>query len=55
MDKLIERVGKLRSRTEIKSKENHNNEYPTTSDMCSIDKNVAYLPYSLNLLLGSII
>ena len=54
MDRLIESVGKY-IRTEIKSMEHHNNKYPTTADMSSVDGNLAYLPHSLQLLLSSII
>lgn len=54
MDRLIETVGKF-IRTGIKSMERHKEEYPTSEDMCSVDSNVAYLPNSLQLLLGSII
>lgn len=54
MDRLIETVGKF-IRTEIKSMEHHKGEYPTTQDMRSVESNVAYLPNSLHLLLGSII
>ena len=54
MDRLIETVGKF-IRTEIKSMEHHKGEYPTTQDMRSVESNVAYLPNSLQLLLGSII
>ena len=54
MDKLIESVGKY-IRAEIKSMDHHNDEYPTSEDIRSVDRNVAYLPHSLQLLLGSII
>ncbi|MPC95446.1 hypothetical protein E2C01_090658 [Portunus trituberculatus] len=54
MDRLIETVEKF-IRTEIKSMEHHKGEYPTTQDMRSVESNVAYLPNSLQLLLGSII
>ena len=33
----------------------HNEEYPTSGDMRSVDSNVSYLPHSLQLLLSSII
>ena len=54
MDRLIESVAKY-IRTEIKSMEHHDNKYPTTADMGSVDGNVTYLPHSLQLLLGNII
>ena len=54
MDRLIETIGKF-IRTEIKSMELHNEEYPTSEEMRSVDSNVAYLPHSLQLLLSSII
>ena len=54
MDKLIEIVGKY-IRTEIKSMKHHNNMYPTTTEMSSLNGNFTYLPQSLQILLGSII
>ena len=54
MNRLIESVGKY-IRTEIKSMEHHDNKYPTTADITSVDGNATYLPPSLQLLLGSII
>ena len=44
MDRLIESVGKY-IRTEIKSMEHHDNKYPTTADITSVDGNVTYLPH----------
>ena len=52
MNRLIERAGK---RTEIKSMEHHDNKYPTTADINSVDGNATYLPRSLQLLPGRII
>ena len=54
MDRFIESVGKY-MRTEFKSMEHHDNKYPNTADINSVDGNATYLPPCLQLLLGSII
>ena len=55
MDRLIKSVVGKYIRTEIKSMEHHDNKYPTTADINSVDEHATYLPHSLRLLLSSII